>query len=194
MQKTSEVFQARSHIDPQVNDNHLWVDVAHTHRAANLSSDFCYAPCCGVSGIGRTQKSHSVKLDFPPSTQAISIHVRGLKINIITILAYFSVLTQVKIHGALGHLLWEGFCTKISIAFYSKSSRTDELVSTGSQYYGWNEQVDCKVIFQRGYMTGYKIFPLPWIFFSLFKENNQLYCMCVYRGLPNEVGLEAALF
>jgi len=46
------------------------------------------------------------------------MHARGLKINIIIILAYFFVLIQVKIHRVLGYLLWEGFCTEMGTAFY----------------------------------------------------------------------------
>lgn len=93
-------------------------------------------------------------MGFPSATYAINIHARGFKINIITTLAYFFVLTQVKIHGGLGHLLWEGFCTEMGIVSYSKRGGIDELVSSGSQYYSWNELVDSKVTFQRGYMTG----------------------------------------
>lgn len=90
------------------------------HWAANLSSDFCYAPCCGVLGTGGTQKSQSVKLDVPPPTYVVNTHARGLKININTVLAYFFVLTQVKIHEVSRHLLWEGFCTEVSIVLYSE--------------------------------------------------------------------------
>lgn len=132
-------------------------------------------------------------MDFPSPTYAINIHARGFKINIITTLAYFFVLTQVKICGGLGHLLWEGFCTEMGIVSYSKRGGIDELVSSGSQYYSWNELVDSKVTFQRGYMTGYWAFPFPWIFFSLIKENNWLHHVCKYRGLPDQVGLKAAL-
>lgn len=103
------------------------------------------------------------------------------------------MLSQVKIPGGLGHLLWEVFCMDMGVEFYSERGGTDELVFSGTQYYSWNELVHRKVTFLRVFKASYQAFPFPWGFFSVFNKNNFQHRMCRYRGLPNQVGLEAAL-
>lgn len=135
-----------------------------------------------------TWKSHSLLLDFPPLPCAINIHARGFKINIITILTYFFISSQVNIAGGLGPLLWEVFCTDMGIVFYSQMWDW----WTGYQCYRWNGLVHRRATFQRVFKARYH-FPFPWDFSSLFNKNNFQQHMCRYRGLPKQVGLKAAL-
>lgn len=69
------------------------------------------------------------------------------------------MLTQVKIYKVLGHFLWEGFYTHMSIVYYSKRGGIDEAFSNlWTQITGWKGWFDIELHYSRS--TPQKFNPL----------------------------------
>lgn len=133
------------------------------------------------------RKASLLQLDFPPSPYATNIHAREFKINIVTILTYFLVLSQVNVPGGLAHLLWDVFCTDMDL--FRDVGLMNYLSVLQLEWSGAQKKNFSNVIFKDR---------LPNLSFSLgfllfINKNNFQHHMCRYRGLPRQVGLKAAL-